>query len=80
VNVRFSFFPPKSDLLGLNSYQILVPHTSFPRRVPFFSFLFSSSPTAFHMVSLTNPLRNIKRTYLSLSRFMAVSRGILIYS
>ena len=28
------------------------------------------------MVSFTKPLRNFKRTYLNLSRFMAVSRGI----
>jgi len=31
------------------------------------------------MVSLTNPLRNFKRTDLRLSRFLAVSRGIIFY-
>jgi hypothetical protein len=47
--------------------------------ISFFFFLFSSSsPKALHMVSLTNPLRSFKRTDLSLSRIMAVSRGILI--
>jgi len=30
------------------------------------------------MVSLTNPLRNFKRTDLSLSRVMAVSQGLAI--
>ena len=40
-------------------------------------FLDSSIPKARHIVSLTNPLRSFKRTYLSLSRFMAVSKGIL---
>ena len=30
------------------------------------------------MVSLTNPLRNFKRTDLSLSRFMVISRRFLI--
>ena len=30
------------------------------------------------MVSLTNPFRNFKRTDLSLSRFMVISRGILL--
>ncbi len=39
---------------------------------------YSSSPKALPMVSLTNTLRNFKRTDLSLSRFMAVWRGILI--
>jgi hypothetical protein len=59
-------------------------HSGFERwrvGVHFFYVLIlrSSSPTALPMVSLTNPLRNFKRTDLSLSRFMAVSRGILIY-
>ena len=31
-----------------------------------------------HMVTLTNPLRDFKRTDFSLSRFMVISRGILI--
>ena len=47
----------------------------------FLFILFSSlSPKALqlHMVSFTNPLRNFKRTDLSLSRYMAVSRGISV--
>jgi len=43
----------------------------------FFVFKRSSSPKALHIVSYANPLRNCKRTDLSLSRFMAGPRGIL---
>ena len=45
----------------------------------FFFFQRSSSPKALHMLSLTKPLRNFKPTDLCLSRFMAVSRGIVFY-
>ena len=45
---------------------------------PLFLFFQITFPRALNMVSLTSPLRNFKQTDLSLSRFMAVSRDILI--
>ena len=75
VAAFFSFFLDQTDYsYSVNGLELLL------RQWSTFFFFRSSSPKALHTVSLTNPLRKLKRTDLSVSRFMAVSRGMMVYS
>ena len=66
-------------------YECVDDITDAPLEFPAYKFLFLFffiitfiEPHGATHGELTNPLRNFKRTDLSLSRFMVISRGILI--